>query len=59
MEEKIELMNEAMQIRSRLFDIANSFGGNETGNIAVILHQACNRILDAKEYFTCYQETYS
>jgi hypothetical protein len=52
---KEALIKEAMQIRSRLF----SFGGNETGNIAVTLHQACNCILDAKEQFEDFQENFS
>ena len=45
----MERIKRAMELRSELFDIANSFSGKKTGYIAVILHQACNKILEAVE----------
>ena len=48
-EERQANMGEAMELRSRLFDLANSFAGAETGDVAVMLHQACNCILFAKQ----------
>ena len=39
----------AMELRNELFDIANSFAGEETGYVAVLLHGACNHILWAKQ----------
>ena len=51
MKTKSEFMAEAMEIRSRLFDIANAFSGDETGTVAVLLHGACNEILWANERF--------
>jgi len=44
-----ERMKRALEIRKELFTIANSFGGNETGTIAIYLHEACNYILRANE----------
>lgn len=44
-----ELLQELTQIRSRLFDLANSQAGNERGNVAVLLHAGCNEILRAKQ----------
>jgi hypothetical protein len=41
----------AMEIREELFTIANSYGGDISGDIAVILHQACNEIARAKRRF--------
>jgi hypothetical protein len=40
-------MNQALALRSVLFDIANSFGGDKTGHVAIDLHSACNYILYA------------
>ena len=37
----------AMELREELFKIANSFGGDTTGVVAVILHGACNSIVKA------------
>lgn len=42
-------MARALQIKSELFDIANSFAGEKTGLVAMCLHQACNRIVQAEE----------
>lgn len=39
----------AMELRKELFDLANSFAGDETGHVAVLLHGACNHILWAKQ----------
>ena len=39
-----------MELRSELFDLANSFAGEETGTAATILHEACNNILRAKSW---------
>lgn len=39
-----------MELRNELFDIANSYAGDETGSAAVSLHNACNAILRAKNY---------
>ena len=38
----------ALELRSELFDIANSFSGEETGNVAILLHEACNLIVTAE-----------
>ena len=35
------------QLRSEIYDLANSYAGKETGVIAGELHEACNRILSA------------
>ena len=35
------------KMRMDLFNIANSFAGDETGHVAVTLHQACNEMLYA------------
>ena len=45
-EQKMEL---AMEMRSDLFELANSFAGEENGHVAVMLHEACNCIVRAKE----------
>jgi hypothetical protein len=45
-DEKIEI---AMKMREQLFEIANSFGGERTGVVAMQLHTACNYIHRAKE----------
>ena len=37
----------ALEIRTELFDIANSYAGKEHGHAAGILHEACNCILRA------------
>jgi hypothetical protein len=42
-------INRAMELRKELFDIANSFAGDETGDIAIMLHESCNWILRAKQ----------
>jgi hypothetical protein len=39
----------AMELRDELFNIANSYAGDFTGDVAVLLHQACNKILFAHE----------
>jgi hypothetical protein len=46
-----------MELRSELFTLANTFAGAEAGYIAVLLHEACNKMLSAmvlcdKEYGT-------
>lgn len=41
-------MNRAMVLRDFLFEIANSYAGDKTGDVAVMLHEACNWILRAK-----------
>ena len=48
---KKQLMKEVLEIRSKLFDIANAFSGEETGNVAVAIHQACNQISMAFKFF--------
>ena len=50
-EEKQKNMKRAQELYSELFDIANSFAGDETGSIAVNLHEACNSILRAYELY--------
>lgn len=45
--EKERAMRESMTLRLKLFDLANTFGGDETGDIAIMLHEACNLILRA------------
>lgn len=54
---KQELMTEAMQIRDRLFDIANAFAGNETGDVAIYLHESCNWVVRAKDLFERHPKT--
>lgn len=49
-------MEEAMKIRERLFTLANSFAGDETGHIACQLHEACNDILRAKKMLDIHKE---
>ena len=39
----------ALEIYKELFDLANSYAGNETGCVAVKLHEACNSILEAND----------
>ena len=39
----------AMELRDELLRIANSYSGDETGNTAIMLHQACNCILNANK----------
>ena len=51
MPNKKALMKEALEIRNRLFDIANAFAGEETGGVAVGLHGACNEISYAFKVF--------
>jgi hypothetical protein len=41
-----------MEIRNELFDIANSYAGDETGVIASELHRSCNCILRANKMAT-------
>lgn len=41
----------AMKLRDELFDIANSLAGKECGAAGVMIHEACNCILQAKEKF--------
>ena len=43
----------ALEIRNELFDIANSYVGENTGFAAVTLHEACNKILEAERYLKC------
>jgi hypothetical protein len=45
----------AMELRKEIFDIANSYAGDETGDIAVMLHQSCNCILNARQMLEEYQ----
>jgi hypothetical protein len=40
---------EVESIRDRVFALANSFAGGETGHIAVALHQAANFLTRAKD----------
>ena len=44
-----EQMERAWALRDELFDIANDFAGDETGDVAVMLHCACNDITRAKQ----------
>jgi hypothetical protein len=37
-----------MELREELFDLANSFAGDVTGEVAVQLHTACNYIVWAE-----------
>lgn len=46
MKEKIAHLT---KLRSEIYNLANSFAGNETGVIAGELHEAANRILRAIE----------
>jgi len=51
MNNKPLLIERALALRSELFDIANGLAGNETGSSAVMLHEACNCILEAERKF--------
>lgn len=44
-------MMRVMEIHTELFDLANSFGGNETSHVASVLHEACNYIIRANKRF--------
>ena len=44
-----ERVVELNKIRERLFDLANSLAGNETGWAAVTLHNSCNAIYRVTE----------
>jgi len=48
-EERMERLDE---LSTEIFIIANSFAGNETGNIAAYLHESVNNIFSAKQIFT-------
>ena len=39
----------AREIYEELFDLANSCAGDETGHVAIKLHEACNSILEAND----------
>jgi hypothetical protein len=41
-----------MEIREELFGIANEYAVNGSGDIAILLHQACNYVLYAKDQLT-------
>lgn len=43
-EEKLKRMEE---LSHELFDMANSFAGDETGTVGVYLHEACNNVWKA------------
>ena len=45
-----ERMEKALKLREQLFELANSFSGNETGNAAVMLHESCNWVIRANNY---------
>lgn len=40
--QRLSQINDLKVMRKAIFEIANSFGGNETGDIAVMLHSVCN-----------------
>lgn len=42
------LMEEALELRKQLFDLANAFALDGYGIVAVELHQSCNKILESK-----------
>ena len=46
---KKEGIERALEIKEELFSIANSYSGEETGEAAMLLHEACNNILKAKD----------
>ena len=50
-EEKYQNIARAMELRDELFTLANTFAGEETGDVAIRLHEACNYILRAKLLF--------
>lgn len=41
-------IDRALELRTELYNIANSYAGDETGDVAVMLHEACNCILRAR-----------
>ena len=49
---KEERMKRLDEISTELFTMANSFAGNETGNIAAYLHESVNNIFSAQKIFT-------
>ena len=51
MDKKDQLMQEALNIRNRLYEIANLFAGEETGSVAVMLHGACNHVVYASQMY--------
>ncbi len=53
-----EHMHRAMQLREELFNLANSFAGDEYGHIAGVLHQACNEILYAERDLVVLDDSY-
>jgi hypothetical protein len=44
-------MTRALELRKEIFDLANSFGGDETGHVAVMLHESANCISRASVRF--------
>ena len=46
-----ETLEKAELIRHELYDMANSFAGDEYGTVAVMLHRACNHILYAEREY--------
>jgi hypothetical protein len=42
-------IEKAINMRRELFDLANSFAGDELGEVAIYLHEACNNILRAEK----------
>ena len=49
---KEDRMKRLDELSTELFIMANSFAGNETGNIAVYLHESVNSISSAQKIFT-------
>jgi len=47
---EMQKVSRMMELREELFNLANSFAGNETGVAAVLLHESCNNILRAKKW---------
>ena len=46
-EKQRKAVEEITEIKARVFDLANSFAGNDTGNAATYLHQSCNKMIEA------------
>jgi len=48
---KQDRMKEVDEISNRVFNIANSFAGDETGNVAMMLHGSCNKMFRAQKVY--------
>jgi len=47
---EMDKIKRMMELRDELFNLANSFAGDETDSAAVLLRESCNNILCAKKW---------